>query len=591
MTIEELQELNCNQMIPSKWNIYRWAEKHPGTTIDCALKRVEKIFDLADGGAVHAGFSSGKDSTLTANLALLELNMRNLRVQFKIMRDGGQGVDPLDQKWFGKKLALSQTDAEVCWTSSNDYTKRFVARNGPETLYILGDGKRPVSSKESIRLDGQRNMETAEHVFDRVINGECLIRIMDDGSEVKLGEENCTPLFGHDLINYNHVCLPMSWQSGVSFDSGILISWDPAKKDMWVQPMPTRDEMHGFDPLNVDNLSTANPVPLNSLHEEAQEWHRKHGNVIKVPVDGLFAHSKWENLQMDENDMVEAVANFGRGPTMQTVKVGTHEKEQQDDYSHWFAQTSWVTAVDDQELRKQCKERIEELYDLSKDVWQMRPAKQDDRDAGDCDVPAWADNVVSVALISLRAEESLDRRVILSQGEYSTGQYSNNGGMNVCSPVFDLTTADVWRLLSATDWDVNDIYEKMYEAGIGIGDQRVGSLLNYAAIRQIATVKALEPDLYGRINQRFSNVEFMAQFSRSSYFKISKPRDTHWDGKNHIKAGVSPENVTALSDQYEEVLKMLEIPYRRDGNEFWTEDPECKGKPWFPLRDALKSIV
>ena len=182
----------------------------------------------------------------------------------------------------------------------------------------------------------------------------------------------------------------------------------------------------------------------------------------------------------------------------------------------------------------------------------------------------------------------MDRRVILSQGEYTTGNYSRNQGVNVCSPVFDMTTADVWRLLSATDWDVNDIYEKMYEAGIGIGDQRVGSLLNYAAIRQVATVKALEPDLYGRINQRFSNVEFMAQFSRSSYFKISKPRDSHWDGHNHIKAGKTPEQIKELSDRYEHYLELLGIPYRREGNEFWTEDPALKGKPWFPLKKWLE---
>lgn len=237
--------------------------------------------------------------------------------------------------------------------------------------------------------------------------------------------------------------------------------------------------------------------------------------------------------------------------------------------------------------REEIKAELEKRYDLTYDVWNFTEADMDPEyvasgmSKDDC-------KRISTAFISLRAEESLDRRVILSQGEYSTGQYSNNQGSNICSPVFDFTTADIWRLLSATDWDVNDVYEKLYEIGVGIGDQRVGSLLNYAAVRQIGTVKALEPDLYSRINARFQNVEFMAQFNRNGYFKIGKPKNANWDGHNHIKAGYEPEEIAALSDRYENVLKELNIPYERKGNEFWTTDPKFKGKPWYPLYNYMK---
>ena len=196
--------------------------------------------------------------------------------------------------------------------------------------------------------------------------------------------------------------------------------------------------------------------------------------------------------------------------------------------------------------------------------------------------------LVNTAVISLRAEESLDRRTILSQGEFSTGQYANSGGVNNVSPVFDWTTEDIWRVFSFTDWDVNGIYERLYEAGVGISDQRVGSLLNYAATRNIGTVKALEPELFGRINARFHNVEFVANFSRNGFYKISKPRDTDWSGKNHIKAGMSQEEITKVSDEYEELLQMLAIPYERVGNEFKTTDPKYIGKPWHPLTTFMK---
>ena len=622
MTIEELKQKNCDMLIPTKWNIYQWCEAHPKTSIACAMRRVEKIFDLSD--AIHLGFSSGKDSTITANLACLELNLRRLRLQEGVMRDGTPGVDPLDAKWDGQRLNMAQTNAEVVWSASNEYTKRFVARMGPQGTYTLGvsdqftptgissDGlkqlRKELAANDLVRIKGIRSAQQARFVYQNVTKisgdeGAPVIRVLETGEEVPLSAKNVQHHGGFDLITHNEVCIPMSWQSGVSFNSGVLISWNPQEKDMWVQEMPKAENFHGFEPLNAENLRTANPVPVAALGEAAAKWHEENGNTFETTLKSLFGGADlWSGLLthdgrgIDDLGMkVPAVGNFGRGPTLSDIKAGTHEKEEQDSYSEWFAQTSWLVMnrhyFEEDGFMNECKRRIGELYDLSKDVWHMKPAEQDGRKSGTSHAPLWADGIVSTALISLRAEESLDRRVILSQGEYSTGQYSNNRGMNVCSPVFDMTTQDVWRLFAATDWDVNDIYEKMYEAGIGIGDQRVGSLLNYAAVRQIHTVKALEPELYGRINQRFSNVEFMSQFSRSGYFRISKPRDSHWDGKNHIKAGVSPEEVKRLSDRYESMLQQLNIPYRRDGDEFWTEDPKFKGKPWFPFKNALEQFL
>lgn len=506
MNLQEVLAKNCEMLIPTGWNIYEWAKKHPATTIAAGMRRIEKIFDFSD--AINMGFSCGKDSTITSNLALMELNLRRLRVQNGIDRDGNNRIDPLDAKWAKKRLHAMYTDAEVCWTSSNDYAKRFLLKYGPKGL---------------------------------------------------------------DLLEFQWICLPLAWQSGVSFDSGILISWDPDKENIWVQPMPTRDELHGFQPLHTGNLKTANAVPISSLSEKAAAFHRENGNVFTIDASEVF------DAAPGASGPVEAVSNYGRGPTLPNFRTGCHEKEEQDDYSFYLSQTTWM--IDDPGVsRDSIRNELMQRYDISHDVWVMKPAG-----------PKGLERITT-SLISLRAEESLDRRVILSQGEYSTGQYSRNQGCNVCSPVFDWTTSDIWRLFSATDFDVNDVYQKMYEAGIGVGDQRVGSLLNYAAVRQIATVKALEPDLYGRINARFSNVEFMAQFSRAGYFKIGKPRDSHWDGRNHLKAGQTPEEAKSLSDEYEKILQEFNVLYTRSGNEFYTNDPSKKGKAWFPLKEILENV-
>lgn len=394
---------------------------------------------------------------------------------------------------------------------------------------------------------------------------------------VVLTKENCKQTGGLDLVEFNWFSLPLAWQSGVNFNSGYLISWDKSKQNIWVQPMPTKEDLHGFEPVTEDNISTANPVLLSSLPLHAQEYHKSNGNVFTIKAKNLFGFGS-ENYKdkynhLEEDGEVEVVANFGRGP-IDVFTLGMHEKDFSHDYSRWIFETSHLV-VDNEFSREELAEEFAKYHDTSRDVWMLTGDEK---------------GIVTTALVSLRAEESLDRRVILRQGEYSTGQYSNAGGTNNVSLVFDYKTETIWQILSNTDWDVNEVYERLFEAGVAPADQRVGSLLNYAAVRSIGTVKALEPELYSRINGRFNNVEFMASFSNKGYYNISKPKDTDWDGKNHVRAGMSEEELIELSDKYEALLQKLEIPYTRLENkvDFESADPEFKNKAWFPLKNWLK---
>lgn len=166
-TYEEILQENCDTMIPTKWNIYKWAEKHPDTTIAHSLKRIEKIFDFSD--ALQLGFSSGKDSTVSANLACLELNLRRLRVKYGIDRDGNHRIDPLDAKWANKRLTMAMTDAEVVFTYSNNYAKRFLQNMGPNAKYKLGESE---YNKDDIIHLADGTKDTAENIYNRVMTGE-----------------------------------------------------------------------------------------------------------------------------------------------------------------------------------------------------------------------------------------------------------------------------------------------------------------------------------------------------------------------------------------------------------------------------------
>lgn len=167
MTIEEIKKKNVEMCIPSGWNIYEWCENHPDTTIAHSMKRIEKDFDFSD--SIQLGFSGGKDSTVTANLACLELNLRKLRVKYGINRDGNNRVDPLDAKWANRRITACMTDAEVVFSSTNDYSKRFLSKYGPEKKYLLGN-KEYLANEFLTLSDGSK--ETAENIFNKVMQGE-----------------------------------------------------------------------------------------------------------------------------------------------------------------------------------------------------------------------------------------------------------------------------------------------------------------------------------------------------------------------------------------------------------------------------------
>lgn len=167
MTIEEIKEKNVEMLIPTEWNIYKWCEKHPDTTIAHSLKRIEKIFDFSD--SIQIGNSGGKDSTVTGNLTCLELNLRRLRVENEIMRDGTPGIDPLDKKWIGKRVHSCSTNAEVVFSDTNDYIRRFLKKYGPEKWYNLG-GNEYKFDEEIELVDG--SIDIAENIFNRVMLGE-----------------------------------------------------------------------------------------------------------------------------------------------------------------------------------------------------------------------------------------------------------------------------------------------------------------------------------------------------------------------------------------------------------------------------------
>lgn len=317
-----------------------------------------------------------------------------------------------------------------------------------------------------------------------------------------------------NYINCFYKCLQLGWNSGVTFGDDRLVSWDLDKKKMWITDMPKSSEV-GTDVITNENINNVNLVRLKDLSTEIQKRRLKDSKLTYVGGE-------------------EYVPNFGLGNT----KLGK-------EYDCWT-------------FSGQDEDHEQETFSL----WLLKQ---------------FSEGTKLYNLVSIRADESFDRYTILKQCNFETGQYGrqsyNNSILYVASPIFDMKTKDVWRCMSACDFSYSNIYEKMFEAGVPIGKQRVASLLHTCAVRNINQLQALEPLIYRRISARFQNIDFISSFVKSGYYKIGKPSDSQWNGRNHIKAGVSEEDNKKLSDNYEYFLNKYNIPFERENDIFKLQDP------------------
>lgn len=358
-TIQDIEKELCEKHVPTKFNLYKWARENPDTAIAHALKRTEKIFDESD--EVMFGFSGGKDSSLTTQIAILELKRRWARVEAGVDRDGNQGVDPLDQKWVGKKLWGNSMDAEWVYTDAITHIEEFCQKHGPGVYEYLG---KRFSGNHLHRLK-TGEMLTSREIYSKVSDGETVSTVKFD-----LNKGNFKQVIeGDNTVNMFYKCLRLGWQSGVSFSESRLTSWDLEKKDMWIRPMPLKENL-GFDVITNENIHECNMVRLDSLPENWQEIRLRNEDYVEV-------HG------------VKLVANFGLGS--HDLKLKGYEAV---DFSAW----TFDYQDEDQEQE-------------SFSTWLLE---------------SFPDATSITNLIALRAAESFDRYTILRQSDYSTGQYAHS---------------------------------------------------------------------------------------------------------------------------------------------------------------------
>lgn len=381
--VEDLENELCLKEVPSGFNIYKWTKENPDTAIAHAIARTEKIFDNSD--EIMVGLSGGKDSSLTAEISILELKRRWARVAAGIDREGNELVDVLDQKFVGKRIMFNSMDSEWIYSDTYNSVRDFAHLHGPglyevasktgmqkfigSSLHKLSDGQ-VLTMREiySLASDGDQ-VEVVGHFESDSLYPFRTIKMRKSLPSIKINKNEIKELIkGDNTASLFYKNLRLGWQSGVSFGESRLTSWDLEKKDMWIRPMPTKEELC-FEIVTDESIKVANPVLLESLPQSWQDIRLKNEDYTEI-------------------EGVKLVANFG---------LGSHDL-------------------------------VMKGYDVDFNVWTFEHADEDFEQES---FAKWILESVPSAttisnLVALRAAESFDRYTILRQSDYSTGQYAQS---------------------------------------------------------------------------------------------------------------------------------------------------------------------
>ena len=436
---DDIDKEVCEKYVPSGYNILRWVKEHPDRSISQSFKRIENIFDEYD--EVLVSFSGGKDSTLSSEMAMLELNRRKARcaamidrhgnkitkkaigeyekavkngykAAFKIreakkdsLRDIGEFVESsnqnedttnyseddkkfkivaeflaYDKKWENKKVTMLSQDCEWIFTDAILHGERFFKLHGQRKFNCNFDERGFVFGDEIIKTD--KGIFTAKEIYDGVTNGEVYRLSYHCGKVVDKNNFTEAEDSGEDSLNLFYKCLPLGWTNGVCQGDTRLTSWDESKKDMWIRPMPTKESMGGFDIITMDNISRCNLVPLNSLDEATRNKRIEEDSVITIE----------DEITMMSRDFVP---HFGCGN--KSVKLTGFDI----DIDVW------------------CWDGLDE--DLEQNLFT------------DFYLSSFPEGTKVANLVSLRSAESFDRFSILKQSDYRTGHYATKtaGKVNI----------------------------------------------------------------------------------------------------------------------------------------------------------------
>lgn len=119
--------------------------------------------------------------------------------------------------------------------------------------------------------------------------------------------------------------------------------------------------------------------------------------------------------------------------------------------------------------------------------------------------------------VGLRSQESLNRyrAIAKNTGLYKDKKYTTNIENDVWSvyPMYDWNAEDDWRYLGKFDKPYNELYNRMYQAGLSIHQMRVDEPFGNEPRRGLWLYQIIEPETWAKFLQRMNGVNSGALYS------------------------------------------------------------------------------
>jgi predicted phosphoadenosine phosphosulfate sulfurtransferase len=180
----------------------------------------------------------------------------------------------------------------------------------------------------------------------------------------------------------------------------------------------------------------------------------------------------------------------------------------------------------------------------------------------------------TACLIGVRADESMDRRIMLAnrfnERKYkdilwSTGGISGNELQYNFYPVHDWKVEDIWIYNYRFRKPYNKLYDLFYMAGLSIDQMRVASPFLSQGLKTLHLYKVIEPNTWGRIVSRVNGVNFAGIYGRTTamgWKSITIPKGHTWKSYLEFLLSTLPEKTRM---NYIKKFKVSEEFWRKRG--------------------------
>lgn len=177
----------------------------------------------------------------------------------------------------------------------------------------------------------------------------------------------------------------------------------------------------------------------------------------------------------------------------------------------------------------------------------------------------------TACLIGTRADESLDRRIMLAnrfnERKYkdilwSTGGISDDQTQFNFYPIYDWNVEDVWVYHYKFEKPYNKLYDLYFMSGMSIHEMRVASPFISQGIENLKYYRAIEPHTWGKLVSRVNGVNFSGIYGGTTamgWKSITKPPGHTWKSYLQFLLQTLPKESRI---NYEKKFKVSE--------DFWT---------------------